>query len=106
MYEKFEKRLHRQDFMKALEEVNTFVDITVDDLMDLNSSAEKFARMRATESQRVDSLMSQPVETVRPDCSLAEAAHLLVTHKVSGLPVVDDRENWLALLRRRISCGH
>ena len=34
--------------------------------------------------------MSQPVRTVHPQTPLADAAHLMVTERISGLPVVDD----------------
>jgi CBS domain-containing membrane protein len=82
--------LVREDFVSALAEADTFVDITVDNLMELNARAEKHARFRITGSLRVADLMSQPVVTVTADCSLSEAAHLLVTRRISGLPVVDD----------------
>ena len=39
----------REDFVNALRDMDTFMDITVDDLMELNSRAEKYARLRATE---------------------------------------------------------
>lgn len=84
-------RLIREDFVKALNELDTYIDITVEDLMDLNARAEKHARIRLTENLLVANLMCQPVVTVGPDFSLAEAAHLLVTNKISGLPVVDNR---------------
>lgn len=92
------QRLHRQDFIRALEEVDTFLDISVEDLMDLNSRAEKYARIRSAENLRVETLMSQPVTTTRPDASLADAAHLLVTHKISGLPVVNHENKLVGLI--------
>lgn len=39
----------REDFVNALRDMDTFMDIAVDDLMELNSRAEKYARLRATE---------------------------------------------------------
>jgi len=84
--------LVREDFVSALAEGDTFVDISVDNLMELNARAEKHARFRITGSLRVADLMSRPVVTVKGDCALSEAAHLMVTHRISGLPVVDDEE--------------
>ena len=39
---------------------------------------------------RIENLMTRRVMTVATDTSLADAAHLLVTNHISGLPVVDD----------------
>jgi CBS-domain-containing membrane protein len=69
--------------------MNTFIDVTVEDLMELNSTAAKYAKLRATEQLSVDAVMSTDIITVRPEQTLAEAAHLLVEHRISGLPVVD-----------------
>lgn len=38
---------------------------------------------------KVDSVMTREVVAVPPGASLKDAAHLLVTHRISGLPVVD-----------------
>jgi len=41
-------------------------------------------------STRVDAAMKSPVITVHTTTSVEEAAHLMLKHKISGLPVVDD----------------
>lgn len=81
--------LQANDFVRALQEMGTYIDVSVDDLMALHLKAEKYARMRKREGRLVEDLMTQPVKTVYPDCTLSEAAHLLVSFKISGLPVVD-----------------
>ncbi len=86
-----ESNLIREDFISALAETDTYVDVSLDKLMDLTAKAEKHARLRSTGSHRVAELMSQPVVTVTSDCSLSAAAHLLITNRISGLPVVDDQ---------------
>ncbi|MCK9531809.1 MAG: CBS domain-containing protein [Gammaproteobacteria bacterium] len=88
------RNLVREDFISALREMNTFLDITVDDLMEINSKVEKHAYLRTTGNIRVSDLMTHPVETVHADTTLAEAAHRLIVGKISGLPVVD-RQNKL-----------
>jgi len=90
--------LIREDFVKALNDLDTYIDITVEDLMDLNARAEKHARIRLTENLLVANLMSQPVVTVQPDYTLAEAAHFLVTNKISGLPVVDNQKKLVGVI--------
>jgi CBS domain-containing protein len=79
----------RADYQQALHDMGTYIDVTVDDLMEISSMAEQHARRRQTEAYGIDSLMSQPVVTARPETPLAEAAHEMVTRRISGLPVVD-----------------
>ena len=38
---------------------------------------------------QVQKIMKKPVITVTPDASVREAANLMLTHKIGGLPVVD-----------------
>jgi CBS domain-containing membrane protein len=84
------QRPRRADFQQALQSMDTFIDITVDDLMTLTQRAEQLASRRATEGMGVSRVMSQPVRTVHPQTPLTEAAHLMVSERISGLPVVDD----------------
>lgn len=93
-----EPELTRDDFVNALKEMNTFMDVTVDDLLELNRKAAKYARVRRTESLRIENLMTRDLVTVTPDTSLAEAAHLLVTRRISGLPVVDAEQRLIGVI--------
>jgi CBS domain-containing membrane protein len=86
------RRPSREDFQQALQSMDTFVDISVDDLITLTDRAEHLAGRRATEALNVARVMTRPVLTVHPGTLLSEAAHLLVTERISGLPVVDDAE--------------
>ena len=90
--------LTRDDFVNALKEMNTFMDVTVDDLLELNKKAMKYARQRRTESLRVANLMTRSVVTVSRDTPLAEAAQLLVKHRISGLPVVDAEQRLIGVI--------
>jgi len=73
-----------------LQSMDTYMDITVDDLMTLAQRAGQIASRRTTSAKGVSQVMSQPVRTVHPRTPLADAAHLMVTERISGLPVVDD----------------
>lgn len=86
------------DYAMALEEMNTFIDVTMEDLIQLNQKAEKYARMRDKESILVEKLMTHPVKTIQPDCSFSDAVHLLVTNKISGLPVVDEKNKLIGII--------
>ncbi|HSH29941.1 MAG TPA: CBS domain-containing protein [Thiohalobacter sp.] len=79
----------REDFRRALSDMGTYIDVSIDDLMEITTMAERHARQRETEAYRIDTLMSRPVITVHPETPLAEAAHEMVTRRISGLPVVD-----------------
>lgn len=83
------KQPRREDYQQAIQSLDTYIDITVDDLMDLTQRAKLIASRRVTEAISITQVMSQPVRTVNPETPLAEAAHLMVTERVSGLPVVD-----------------
>lgn len=88
----------REDFDRALQSMGTFIDISVDDLMTLTRRAEHFAGQRVTESLGITRIMSHPVRTVRPDTCMSEAAHLLVTERISGLPVVDESDGLVGII--------
>lgn len=80
----------REDYERALQSMETFMDVGVNDLMMLAQRAAHFASQRTTASLCIDQVMSQPVRVVQPDTPMAEAAHLMVTERISGLPIVDD----------------
>jgi CBS-domain-containing membrane protein len=93
-----ELKLVREDFINALGEWDTFMDITPDDLMALNAAAIRHAKARMTQSIPIERIMSKEVITVTADTSLSDAAHLLVTHRISGLPVVDGAGKLIGLI--------
>ena len=82
--------LHREDFKKALKEVDSYIDVTLEDLMKLNHIAQKHAQLRRAEQTMVRDIMTRDVATVTPSTPLRDAAHKLLELRISGLPVVDD----------------
>jgi CBS domain-containing protein len=44
------------------------------------------------EERRVDEIMSQPVRTIHSDVDLDQIVELMIMHRISALPVVDDGE--------------
>jgi len=81
--------LVEEDFRSALEEVETYMDIHIDDLLRLYHLAYNHAQLRYVENVPVQEYMTREVITIEPERSLAEAARLFVVHSISGLPVVD-----------------
>jgi CBS-domain-containing membrane protein len=92
------RRPGRADYQQALQSMGTFIDVSADDLMLLSRRAEQYAARRVTESIRVSRIMSQRVQTVRPTTALKEAAHLMVMKRISGLPVVDERQRLVGII--------
>ena len=88
----------REDYERALQSMDTFVDVGVNDLMTLAERAEHFARQRASESLLISRIMSQPVRVVHPETTMSEAAHIMVTERISGLPIVDDDEQLVGII--------
>ena len=88
----------REDYERALQSMDTFMDIEVNDLMTSADRAQYFAGQRATESLRVSRIMSHPVQVVREQTTMSDAAHLMVTERISGLPVVDDEERLVGII--------
>ena len=81
--------LSREDFQNALKDLDTYIDVTLDDLMHINRAAKKHAQLRQAEQLMVRDIMTTDVATVSPDTSLQDAARLLLKLRISGLPVVD-----------------
>ena len=52
---------------------------------------------------RAHQIMTKPVVTVEPDTTILEAANMMLTRHISGLPVVDATGKLVALSRRAIS---
>ncbi|MDT8387791.1 MAG: CBS domain-containing protein [Thiogranum sp.] len=88
----------RADYRQALQSMDTYIDITIDDLMELADRARDIAARRVTEALSVQRVMTRPVATVHPQTTLSEAAHLMVSRGISGLPVTDDRERLVGII--------
>ncbi|HEY9198211.1 MAG TPA: CBS domain-containing protein [Gammaproteobacteria bacterium] len=93
-----EFNLTREDFVNALKEMDTFLDVRVDDLLEINQKAAKYARHRKTEGLRIENLMTRDVLTVTKDTPLADAAQIIVENRISGLPVVDADQRLVGLI--------
>ncbi len=88
----------RDDFQQAIQSLDTYIDITVDDLMELTQRAKLIAKRRATGATNITQVMSKSVRTVHVDTPLKEAAQLMVAERISGLPVVDDDGRMVGLI--------
>lgn len=79
------------DLRAALKEMKTYVDITEEDLKKIYEVALRHALERAALQIPVRDVMTKNVITVTTDADLHEAAKLLSENRISGMPVVDNR---------------
>lgn len=86
------------DYQRALDSMDTFMDVSAKDLMALAQRARQFAIQRRIEKRRVADIMTAPVIHVRPDTPLSAAAHLMVTKQISGLPVVGEADRLVGII--------
>ncbi|MEJ2344497.1 MAG: CBS domain-containing protein [Gammaproteobacteria bacterium] len=90
--------LSEEDFVYAMREMSTYIDITAQDLLALFQLACKYADIRHAERVRVGNVMTRDVVMIRPDTSLAEAARKLLRHGIDGMPVVDSERRPVGML--------
>lgn len=90
--------LHPEDFKSALKELDTYIDITLEDLMQINQMAQRHAQLRQAEQLKVRDIMTTEVTCVHPDTPLRDAAQILLDLRISGLPVTDDNNKLLGIV--------
>jgi CBS domain-containing membrane protein len=90
--------LHREDFKNALKELDSYIDITLEDLMQINQMAEKHAQLRQAEQLKVRDIMTTDVATVHPTTPLRDAARTLLELRISGLPVTDEANKLVGIV--------
>jgi CBS domain-containing membrane protein len=78
--------------------MDTFIDITSEDAMKVARRAEQYAQRRVTESISTSRVMTSPVITVHEDTLMSDAAHIMITERISGLPVVDEDTHLLGIV--------
>ena len=90
--------LQREDFQNAVKDLDTYIDISMEDLMQINNLANKHAHLRKTKQTLVRDLMTRDVAMVSPETSIREAAQVLLERRISGLPVVDANKKLVGIV--------
>ncbi len=80
--------LRHEDLVSAIRAMDTFVDVSEDDLVRLYNLAIEHAFSRHV-GLRCAEVMSRDVVTTTLDASLADAWELLQKHRIKALPVID-----------------
>ncbi len=91
-------KLRAEDFENALKDFNSYIDVTLEDLMQINELAQKHAEFRHTEQLFVRDIMTTDITTVTAETSLRDAARILLELRISGLPVVDESNKLIGIV--------
>ena len=90
--------LTEEDLREALKEFGTYIDVTERDLKLLFDIALRIAKQRCAHSWIASEIMTGDVITVTADTDVYEAGRLMIRHKVSGLPVVDEQRRIIGII--------
>jgi CBS-domain-containing membrane protein len=93
-----ECEITREDLRKARAEIETYIDVTEEDLMKIYSLATGYARERRSQEVPVAEVMTRDVVAVKTDADIHEAARLLSEQGVGALPVVDEENHVTGVL--------
>ena len=93
--------LSDQDIYDAMKEIPGYLDITPGDFKDLYLVVYQQAIQKIVESVKASDIMTKEVVSAPPSMSIQDAADLLAAQKVSGVPVVDDRDQVIGVLSER-----
>ncbi len=86
------------DLQAARAEFKAYLDVTDEDLMKIYALAVRHSRERHSTMVMVQNVMTEKVISVTPDMSIHEAARLLSTNKITGLPVVDEKNRVIGVI--------
>ena len=90
--------LTEDDLREALKEFGGYIDITESDLKKLYEIAAKISKERCIHSWLASEIMSRDIITAKEDTDIHEAGRLLIKHKISGMPVVDNENRVVVII--------
>ena len=90
--------LTEDDLREALKEFGGYIDITESDLKKLYEIAAKISKERCIHSWLASEIMSRDVITAKEDTDIHEAGRLLIKHKISGIPVIDNENRVVGII--------
>jgi len=89
------------DVLEAMKTISGFLDITPGDFREIYIFAYQQALERFNKSIKAKHIMTTTVVSVPEETSPLEAAELMATHNISGLPVVDMRQNVVGVISEK-----
>jgi len=91
-------QLSDEDLRAALKEMNTYIDITEDDLKKIYAMALRHAEQRVARRILVRDVMTKKAIRVRENADINEVSSLLSENRISGLPVVDGQDRVIGMV--------
>ena len=83
--------LSDEDVLEAMKSIPGYLDITPGDFKAIYGYAYRHTIDRIAQSMQAKDVMTIKVISVTPDTSLKETATTMATHKISGIPVTDEK---------------
>ncbi len=90
--------INQDDLHRALQEFESYLDITEGDLQKLYGKIVAYAARRQFGELTCAAVMSRDLVTLTPDAPLEKAWALLRYHKIKALPVVDSQRRVLGIV--------
>jgi CBS domain-containing membrane protein len=87
-----------QDIYEAMKKIPGYLDISVGDFKELYLLAYRHAETRLHNRMRAADAMTREVISIRPETPLAEAAALMASHHITGLPVTEEDRTVVGIL--------
>ena len=87
-----------EDLRGALKEMETYVDVTEEDLKKIYSIALRHAKERLERKIAVRDIMTKKVVTVKRESNIHEVSVLFSENRISGLPVVDEENHVIGVV--------
>ncbi len=101
MKENFEiLEISDEDIRIAFKEINAYFDISLEDFKEIYRHALNHAKQRLS-SVAVGKIMTAGVITITGNSDIQEAVRLLSENKISGLPVVDDKNKVIGIVTHK-----
>ena len=87
-----------EDLRAAQADLKSYVDVTEEDLMKIYVLAVRHARERLSTKIAVRDVMTHKVYSVTRDTEVEKAGAILAEQKISGMPVIDEKERVLGVI--------
>ena len=89
------------DILKAMKDINGYLDITPGDFKEIYRFAYRHALDRMTHSVTAGEVMTTDVVFIKKDDTLETAAEIMARHGIAGVPVVENGEEVVGVISEK-----
>jgi len=86
------------DILDAMKSIPGYIDITPNDFKEIYKLAYGLAVDRLARARKAGDVMTGDVASVEANTPLQEAAAIMARHRISGLPVLNDRHEVIGII--------